>query len=261
MNSYPWISVGQIIGRIVRRAGIKDTSLIADINEWIAEVMEIMQITLTLSQEYSSVTSTFHKAKNPCGLVELYGVEYCGCRLPYNNTIRDPRMSWTPTDSPDVFDSVYVSSVTKENTPTGNHLYESEFQKVQSMKWHATEWYKTDGGFILTSFADGPLTLYYGKVPTDRDGFLMIPSEGNYKEAITWFVKARLSGRGYRDPDYTGKEMDAKWEVFAGRARESITLPSVEKAQATADTLTRLLPQADYYDSFYTGTGPENLFV
>lgn len=250
--SYSWTSVGQIVGRVIRRTGLKDTSLIPDINEWIAECMEMMQLTLTLEHTFElGVKSVFHKAKKPCGMAELYAIEYCGYRLPYSNTIRDPRVPWVPPVSHDVFDSVFVSGVTKENTPSGNFLYSSEFKKVQQMPWHCGEWYKEDGNYILTSFESGLMSIFYGRVPIDRDGGLMIPTEGDYKEALTWFIASRLSDRGYPMPGRTAQEMDNKFDTHCGRARENITLPSVEKMEATTNQIIQLLPNEDYYNSMF----------
>jgi hypothetical protein len=260
--NYPLISVAQIVGRVIRRTGLKDSSLIIDINEWVAEAMEILQVTLSLESVFEeNVKISFHKAKFPCGMAELWAVEYCGTRLRMNNSVRDPRVAWYPQQTvPNVLDAVFVSGVTKENTPSGNYLFNSTFQKVQDLPWHATSWYKLDGRHILTSFEEGYITLFFGKVPTDRDGFLMIPNEGNFKEALTWFLQARLAGRGYPNPELSMEQMDAKFELFAGRGIEKITYPSVDKMQATTDTLTRLLPDLDYYESMFTGTGPETSY-
>src|SRR3990172_247766 len=198
--NYPLISVGEVVGRVIRRVGLKDSSLIVDINEWTAEAMEIMRVSMSLEPDFEEVKVSFHKAKFPCGMAELHAVEYCGTRLRYNNSVRDPRATWTPQYSPtDINDAIFVSGVTKENTPSGNFLYTTTLQKVQNLPWNATNWYKLDGQHILTSFEEGTLTLFFRKVPTDRDGFLMIPDNGSYKEALTWFLKARLSGRGYPD--------------------------------------------------------------
>lgn len=251
--SYGWTSIGEVVGRVIRRTGLKDTSLIPDMNEWIAEAMQLIQLTLTLEHTFDTTKSSFHKAKKPCGMAELYAIEYCGCRLPLNNTIRDPRAPWTPLSSfPSVLDAVFVSTVTRENTPSGNFLFTSEFQKLQDMSWHATSWYKEDGNYILTSFDSGEMKVFYGRVPVDRDGILMIPDEGNYKEALTWFLKARLAGRGVTND--SEDKCDQKFELWAGRSREQITLSSVEKMEATTNQLVRLLPDENYYESMFTGT-------
>lgn len=257
--SSSWTSMGQVIGRAMRRNGLKDTSLIPDLNEWTAEAMELLQLTLTLEHTFEVIESRFHKAKKPCGCAEVYAAEYCGYRLGQNNTVRDPRAPWTLPQSHDVFDAVFVSATTKENTPSGNFLYTSEFTKVTQMDWHSGEWYKEEGSYILTSFPEGAVTLFFGKVPVDRDGFLMIPNDGSYKEAITWFLLARLDGRGYPTRGYTGPQMDQMFEKFAGRATESITMPSVEKVEATKNQLIQLLPNEDYYASMFISPTGFNL--
>lgn len=253
--NYPLTSVAQIVGSVIRRTGLKDTSIIVDLNEWIAEAMQLLQTSVALEKSFEQVEVKFHKGKYPCGLAELWAIEYCGTRLRYNNGVRDPRASWNPAASTDIFDAVFVSTTTKENTPTGNYLYDSEFQKAQSLKWNGTEWYKTDGRYILTSFETGCITLFFGRVPLDRDGFLMIPDEGNYKEALRCFLRACIAGR------QGSEQMESKWmarfDIHQARAISNITYPSPDQAQATADTLARLLPDVNYYEGFFTTIGPE----
>ena len=263
MNSYDWISGKQIVGRLIRRAGIKDTSLIPDMVEWIAEAMQILQMTLTLQPSYEqNIPVRFHKAKKPCGLRELWAVEYCGCRLRLNNTLRPAEMSWRPSCHTDAMDAVFTSIPTKDSlTPSGNFLYSSELLKVENLPWHPTEWYKIDGSHILTSFSEGHITPYFGKVPTDKEGYLMILDEGNFKEAITWFLRARLAGRGYvfGKPPLDENTCDARFETWTGRAKSEITYPSVEKVEAELDILRGLMPNLGYYDSFFNETGSESI--
>lgn len=252
--NYPLVSVGQLVGSVIRRTGLKDTSLIVDINEWTAEAIQLMEVTMSLEKTFEeNVKSSFHKAKYPCGTREIYGIEYCGHRLHYNKVIKDPRVNSFPDSftSPTDMDGVFVSIPGKAITPNGNYVYTSGAFSLDNLPWSTRDWYKVDGRHIITSFEEGSMTVYYGKNPMDRDGFLMIPDEGNYKEALRMFIKARLSGRGYPDPDYSGKELDARFEVFSGRAKENITMPSVEEAEATLDNLITLLPNESYYESFF----------
>lgn len=256
--NYPLTSVGEIIGRLMRRVGLKDTSLVPDLNEWIAEAMQLLQTSVVLEKSFETVTSRFHKAKDPCGMIELWAVEYCGARLRHNNGVRDPRVSWSPaTTQTTIEDAVFVSTTTKINTPTGNFMFDSEFKQVQSLPWNATQWYKKDNGYILTSFEEGKMTLYFGRIPTDRAGFLMIPDEGNYKQALTYYLRECMATRGYRYGDLNEVQLHQQFEIYQGRAITNITYPSVDQVQATADTLARLLPNMDYYEDFFTTIGPE----
>lgn len=256
--NYPLTSIAEIVGRVIRRTGLKDTSLIPDINEWLAEGLELLQTSVAMEKDFTTVTSSFHKAKYPCGMAELYGVEYCGTRLRYNNGDRDARSPWSPQSTPNTIeDGIFVSTTTQQNTPSGNFIYTSKFEQVLSFPWHATQWYKTDGRYILTSFETGDITLYYGKIPTDRDGFLMVPDEGNYKEALTYLIRERLCARGYEFGKLSELQLHQLFETYQARAIGNITYPSPEKVQASVDAMTRLLPDMNRYEDFFTTTGPE----
>lgn len=254
MNSYDWISSAEIVGRVLRRTGCKDTSIIPDMVEWLAEAMQILQMTLTLKPSYEeNVRVRFHKAARICGLREVWAIEYCGYRLPLYNGIRDPRVNHNPTCWSDSMEAIFVSSVTKENTPSGNFLYTSQLDKIMDLPWHSHHWYKMEGTQILTSFKDGHITPYFGGVPVDREGYWMILDEGNLKEALTWFLRARMAGRGYvyGKPPMGEEACDAKFETWTGRAKAEITMPSVEKIEAELDVLRTLVPNFRYYESFF----------
>lgn len=258
--NYPLTSMAAAVGSILRRTGLKDTSLIPDINEWLVEAMGLLQVSLTLEPTFEDVKVNFHKGKYPCGLAELLAIEYCGTRLHLNNGVRTPEKEWV-AGLEDVNDATFMTTVTQANTPSGNYIWASSAQKLSTMKWNATDWYKTDGRYILTSFDKGLITVYFNQVPTDEMGFLLMPDEANYKEALNWFLRARLIGRGViKSTDYSEEKCDLMFEKFAGRAKENITYPSIDKAQATVDSLARLLPDLNYYDSFFTTTGREDYY-
>jgi hypothetical protein len=252
MNSYPWISIGQIIGRAIRRSGLKDTSLIPDMHEWAAEAMEIIQITDMLQFDFEKVEVYFHKAKKPCGMRELLGVEYCGTRLHLGNSVKDPRTG-TPLKSysPYIEDAVFVSGITVQDTPSGNKTFIGAMQHLDNLPWHTCEWYKDDGSCLITSFSDGEITIYHNRTPLDKNGYLQIPNEGNLKEALTWFLRSCLAGAGHNNGDLSESQMYDKFLQFTGYAKEAISFPTVDKVETTTETLIQLMPDPNYYESFF----------
>lgn len=253
MNSYPWTSAGQIVGRVIRRVGLKDTSLIPDLHEWFAEALQIIQITDMLEPAFEeNMKVYFHKVKKPCGIRELLGVEYCGTRLHLGTSIRDPRVQTPPKQySPLLQDAVFVSGINVQESLSGNNMYTSFAQHLDSLPWNNCEWYKDDGSHLITSFSDGKINMYFNRTPLDKNGHLQIPDEGNLKESLTWFLQSCLAGRGINNGEFSQQEMYDKFEQFAGRAKEAITFPSVDKVQTTTDELIQLLPDLSFYDSFY----------
>lgn len=253
MNSYNRISVGQIIGSVIRRVGLKDTSLVPDMHEWVAEALRIIQFSDILAPDYEqNLKVTFHKVKKPCGMKEILGVGYCGTRLPLCNTIRDPRMTRASVPySGLINEAVFVSGVTVQDTPNGNKTFLGVMESISNLPWSECEWYKDDGSHILTSFSDGYIDLCFNRLQLDKDGFLQIPEEGNLAECLVWFLRACLAGRGYNNSEYSEEDMYQKFELFAGRAKEAITFPSVDKVQANLNSFLDLMPSIDYYNSFF----------
>lgn len=245
------ISIVEIIGSVIRRTRLKDTSFIPDINEWIAECMQLLECTVTLQPHIEQLKVNFHKAKKPCGTRDILGIEYCGTRLPINRTIKDPRVSQSVQTSP--MDAVFVSFPVVQQFTSGHEFYNTLIAPLEDLPWSQCEWYKLEDTHILTSFETGNITIYCNRVPVDKNGFLMIPDDGAYKEALRWFLRARLIGvDAIKDKQMSEKDCDAKFEQWAGRARESITMPSTEEAFATLELMTSLLPTDNYYREFFS---------
>lgn len=246
-----YTSIGEIVGSVIRRSRLTDTSLIPDINEWISECMELLRTTVELHPMSAEISIGFHQGHPPCGMVEVWCVEYEGCRLGYNNDLKDPRARQKPTTPsiPRSGDSVHVSVITKKPTPNApNQSWDSTTYPWSSLPFHQEHWYKLDGRHVLSSIENGKVMLHGGGVHVDENGFLMVPDVGSYKEAIRRFVRARIAG--VMGEDRVEIHQDAEFERWAGRAIEEVTYPSVDKMQATTDRLITMLPGLNYYDNY-----------
>lgn len=244
-----YTSIGELVGSVIRRSRLKDTSLIADINEWISECMEILRTTVELHPMSAEVSIGFHQGHYPCGMVEIYCVEYNSCQLSYNNDLRDPRARRTkPAYTSTEGDSLHISVITNRTTPYVNQGWDSTTYPWSSLPHHKEHWYKLDGRHVLTSMETAEVIVHGGGVHVDANGFLMIPDIGSYKEAIRRFVGGRIAG--VMGDVKLEQLRDAEFETWAGRAVEEITYPSVDKMQATTDRLVTMLPRLNYYDNY-----------
>jgi len=75
---------------------------------------------------------------------------------------------------------------------------------------------------INASFQTGEVKIHYWAFPLDSEGFLMIPDDVSYKDAMMWKVAYQLSIRGYkfenvqmRDIKFTGHH----WRFYVKQAR------------------------------------------
>ncbi len=118
------------------------------------------------------------------------------------------------------------------------------------------ETYIVDGGYIKTSFKEGPICLSYTAFPLDEDCYPMVPDDISYKEAMFWYVYKQMMLGGYV-PSMNGIDYnfaDQKWRYYCTQARNAANYPSIDKYESFLNQWVRLVPNINRHS-----TGFENL--
>lgn len=80
--------------------------------------------------------------------------------------------------------------------------------------------YKIQGDSIVVSKKNGIIKLNYLAFILDEEGFLMIPDDISYSEALLWKVATKLCRRGELSGIYSDiKYCEAKWNFYCTQAR------------------------------------------
>lgn len=144
-----------------------------------------------------------HKGELPCDLEFIEKVVYKECRLPINR------------------DSGMLALVDKVN-------YTWEKDSVNQ------DWYDIDPPYIVTSFEEGELELFYRAYEMDEDGFLMIPDLPNYRNALVWYVLQQLLLEGFKLKNTTINHSYAvqMFDMYESKARSEVKRMSRDQRQA-----------------------------
>ena len=113
-------------------------------------------------------------------------------------------------------------------------------------------------GFINTLQKEGFLKLSYHSVPTDEDGYPMIPDMPSYTEAIYWYVTMKL-----KYPDYLNGKMNREiyydikrsWNFYSKQAYAEALMPNHDEMQSFKNNWLRIVPEIDEHDNFYSTVG------
>jgi hypothetical protein len=262
---YKQTKIDEVISRIIRNTRLQDSSYIDDFNEWIPEAMAQLQTSFTLSYAVKTIPIKFHKGRLPCdmALEELLAVEYNGTRLPYSSTVKNPTTGHNlsnvngSADPNTTFQSVIVADSNNTEVNQNNIMWSSTAEPTTSLTAvlgcdvHPTHWYATEPGWLVTSIADGCVTLHYKGIPLDDNGLPYIPDNENYKEAIYLYVRAKMIGAGYNDKVYKEDQLMQRFEVIGKRAINEITYPTPDMKEQQLKTQVRFIPPANYYDNFF----------
>jgi hypothetical protein len=123
--------------------------------------------------------------------------------------------------------------------------------------------YMIKGGYIKTNVETGYIMLAYQAIPTDTQGYPMIPDNASFMEAIYWYITMKLlypqwAAGQVRDAVYA----DAKrsWNYYCKQAYGNAMMPNgAEQMESIKNTWHRLVEEWGEHDSFFSTLGQEQV--
>lgn len=263
---YTSVSIQEVISRVIRNTRIQDSSYIIDMVEWIPEAMGYMKTRMEQEERYKDINIVFHKGRLPCGPITVVAVEYCGRRLKTSNTVKHYQtghnLGWGNKSEGGLFTSV----ITEKVTPNENHVIDSTIKKCDCIKdvmccaEHPTEYYKIEMDYLNTSFKDGSVRIHFLAQPIDGEGFPLIPDNENYKEALYYYIRAKMVGCGFKDRVFSEDTLMQRFEGYAARAKGEISYPTPDMMDARIASMVRFIPPENYWDNFFRTDNHEKMY-
>lgn len=224
---YKSCSIQSVIARVIRNTRVQDSSFLYDMHEWIAEAMGLLKTSMSLDKAYADIKICFHKGKLPTGLMSIQAVEYKGKRLRMG-------LSQKHYSKEDVtFSDAFHKSEEVHKLEEGEHCYNIEMD------------------YITTTIKEGCVRVHYLALPSDDDGYPLIPDNENYKEALYYYIRAKMIGAGFEDKVYREDVLLMRFETYGRRAINEITYPSVDKMESILQRDLYFVPPPNYYDNFF----------
>jgi hypothetical protein len=165
---------------------------------------------------------------------------------------------------------LFVSTINTQNqapyTGAENHIWKTDIkpavtlEQVKCCDIHPSEYYQIEMDYINTSIRDGEVRIHYLSQPLDKDGFPLIPDNENYKEALYYYVRAKMIGCGYKDTVYSERELMERYEMYAARAMGQIKYPSTDIVQSRIDAMVRFIPPQNYWENYFRTDHPERIY-
>jgi len=254
---YSTVSIDEVIGRLIRKTRVQDSSYLLDASVWIPEAMGMMRTKVEVANLWKDVIIEFHVGETPCGTVTIKAIEWHGMRLPAGNSSRTIDAPFSEKER--YQQGLFKTQLLAYPAPDGDGVfYNSTAYPLSTCSVEeamglpsCNAYYTTEPGYIKTSFADGCIRVHYTGVRLDVNGFPQIPDNENYKEALVWYVRANMIGAGWEDPIFSYKDCFQQWETYAARATAQIRYPSTDMMEMRVNALTHLLPPPAYYSNFF----------
>jgi len=107
--------------------------------------------------------------------------------------------------------------------------------------------------YVHSSFETGYLGLSYLAMPTDDNGFPLVPDSQSYRDAFFWYITRQLLQRGWQhpSPEIGYQFADAKWNLYCTQARNKANFPDIAGYERFLSTWVRLSPGENLRDNFF----------
>lgn len=206
-------SIKEIISKVYRDLSLQDESRWEDMVEWSAEALQQIGAYSQYINKAVEIEVESYRAALPCDLYKVVGMTHKTESLRYNSG---------------TFDTVDRA---KEN---------------RNLRTLSHSGYSMNNAFFNFNFEKGKIQLSYIAIPTDEDGFPLIPDNISYKEAIEKYIVMKLNyGKFVTDSinPTTWDRIVNDWHFYCAQARGKANMPNADKMESIKNMWNRLKPQ------------------
>lgn len=122
--------------------------------------------------------------------------------------------------------------------------------------------YSLKPGYIVTNVSSGYLKISYDALPTDENGYLLIPDLASYREAIYWYVVMKLKGSEYmlgRLNREIYHDIRRSWNFYCKQAYGEAMMPDQGDMETIRKSWTKLIPDLNMHDSAFDDLSNEQI--
>ena len=118
--------------------------------------------------------------------------------------------------------------------------------------------YTIKPGWIMCNAPCGYLKLSYSAIPTDEDGYVMIPDMTSFTEAIYWYITKKMfyikwyNGSISRDIYYDACN---NWNFYRNQAYAEALMPNEDGMESIKNAWNKIVPEFRDHSTFYSHTG------
>ena len=117
-------------------------------------------------------------------------------------------------------------------------------------------------GYIKTNVATGYIMLAYQAIPTDGDGYPLIPDDVSFLEAIYWYITMKLLYPQWKQGSVRdGVYFDARrsWNYYCKQAYGNALMPNKDQLESIKNTWNRLIPEINEWNSGFSTLGQRQI--
>jgi len=253
---YKFSSIKEVINKVYRDSGSPREFPFEDCIEWCGEALDLIGATyqyvdkITGDLENPHLIIENYKAELPCDFKSLSGISINGLAAFYSgNTfykIGDGLCASNPPLMPKPSQTTYKtgdgSTVTVDNTLELPYAYSTK-------KYEFT----INDNYIFTNVKEGTICLAYNAIPTDSDGYPLVPDNVYYRQALTSYLFKMLDYIRWRknpskDNEAIYRDSDKQWMFYCGSAGAQGIMPDGAAMEKIKNDFVSLIPKVRKYN-------------
>ena len=230
------VSYKAILDKVIRDFGFNYDVHEEEGLEWLAEFMAHTNVPMVLENNIAYIKVCDGRAELPFDLHKIGQVSY----LTSVNNLQEAECG-----KGRMFPMRWATDYFHKRYHLDDRDYTSESEQT----------YTVEGGFIFTSFNEGYLAMSYNAIPTDEDGYPVIPAEQQWLEAGSHYIGHKIARKlwmqGQLRPDvYQIIERDRDW-YFAQAVNHAKQWNGVDEAESMQNSHLRTIPDVQAHASFF----------
>ena len=236
------VSVKNIIAKVFRDLDLREEADFINMLEWSAEALDHIAVFDQLETKFWCTEVNFYKAELPCDMVYINSISVNGENLkPATNPFGSQHLEDYNTNA----DSGLAVNIDK--------VQNAAYAGLLDLRNHNNS-YTIANGYIKLAKKDGTLSISYQAMPTDEEGYPLIPDEVSFREAVyryivyKWMYPQVLKGK--IDPRMLA-DAEQKWNWYCNQAGAKAMMPDQAKLENIKRNYLKLKPDLYRFDSFF----------
>jgi len=120
--------------------------------------------------------------------------------------------------------------------------------------------YTINDNWIKTNIETGYIMLAYQAVPTDAEGYPLVPDDHSFMDALYWYIVMKTLypkwvGGQVRDAVYF--EARRSWNYYCKQAYGNAMMPDADQMESVKNSWLRLVPNINQHSEFFSTLGEQ----
>lgn len=277
------VSLKTIVERVYMDYGFNYPLSWNEAAEWAGSFLALLKAPVSLEPKFKVILVEEGKGSLPCDLESITSCAYLpdGTKIIPNSAIvsREKGSYLADITSIDMVTREAVIALSHKDNVTSQDLW-GYFPGLIPMRYstntmhgyyHNSPWdyntfsnytYKVHSNYIFPNFSKGCIVMAYNAIPTDSEGFPLIPSEEKWRRAVTDEIAYKIAKKLWIRSEISDKVFSKiEEDKFWSTQQAGIKTLSVDELTSFKNSWVRLIPKQHEEDNFFANMQfPEQIY-